>query len=245
MFWNSSRDLTISALAVILPVSMFLAPGAGADPNLADQPGPVVDAAPVIEVGPAPEAAPLPEAAPAADTAPAPEAAPASDLAPAPEVEPAPDAAPVEDTALDLPPIVVPAAHIDIAPRLLGPGVGSEQGLQVETIRVERNICAEFPEIHNIIGVRPDSKPWHPSGRAIDIMIPAAGSASGIALGNEIRDYALRNADKFGVMDVIWRGTYYTPAGPHGSGYGHYDHVHITTFGGGYPTGGEEYFSEG
>jgi hypothetical protein len=28
---------------------------------------------------------------------------------------------------------------------------------------------------------------------------------------------------------VIWRGTYYTPAGPQAGGYGHYDHVHITT----------------
>jgi hypothetical protein len=27
---------------------------------------------------------------------------------------------------------------------------------------------------------------------------------------------------------------YYTPAGPSGSGYGHFDHVHITTTGGGY-----------
>ena len=142
-------------------------------------------------------------------------------------------------------PIVVPAAHIDVNPRALPPGVGSEEGLQVETIRVERNVCAEFPQIHNIIGVRPDSKPWHPSGRAIDIMIPDAGSDSGIALGNAIRDFALRNATDLGVMDVIWRGTYYTPAGPGGGNYGHYDHVHITTFGGGYPGGGEEYLSEG
>ncbi len=123
--------------------------------------------------------------------------------------------------------------------------MGSEQGLQVETIRVMRNVCAKFPEIQNIIGVRPDSKPWHPSGRAIDIMIPDAGSESGIALGDAIRDYMLQNAEKFGVMDVIWRGTYYTPAGPGGGNYGHYDHVHITTFGGGYPTGAEEYASEG
>jgi hypothetical protein len=152
------------------------------------------------------------------------------------------------DAANDIPAdgsIFAPAAHIDVNPRALPPGVGSEDGLQVETIRVERNVCAEFPQIRNIIGVRPDSKPWHPSGRAIDIMIPDAGSDSGIALGNAIRDFALSNAGDLGIMDVIWRGTYYTPAGPSGSGYGHYDHVHITTFGGGYPSGGEEYLSEG
>jgi hypothetical protein len=166
---------------------------------------------------------------------------------PAPDAATAPDAAPVVDASA-IPaegPIVVPAAHVDVNPRALPPGVGSEAGLQLETIRVERNVCAEFPQIRNIIGVRPDSKPWHPSGRAIDIMIPDPGSGSGIALGNAIRDYALSHAADLGIMDVIWRGTYYTPAGPSGSGYGHYDHVHITTFGGGYPSGGEEYLSEG
>ena len=27
----------------------------------------------------------------------------------------------------------------------------------------------------------------------------------------------------------VRRGTYYSPGGPQGSGYGHYDHVHVTT----------------
>ncbi len=38
----------------------------------------------------------------------------------------------------------------------------------------------------------------------------------------------MSNVGRFGLQDVIWRGTYYTPAGPQASGYGHYDHVHIT-----------------
>ncbi|HEY6576856.1 MAG TPA: hypothetical protein VI029_18445, partial [Mycobacterium sp.] len=33
-----------------------------------------------------------------------------------------------------------------------------------------------------------------------------------------------------------------TPSGPRGYGAGHYDHVHVTTTGGGYPTGAETYF---
>lgn len=222
-------------MALVLPVAFFLAPGAVADPNPAEQPGaPVVDAAPVADAAQALEVSHLPVAAPG----PAPEAAPA----PLPEVAPgpAPEVAPAPEAG-----VVMPAAHVDLNPRLLPPGVVSEQGLQIQTIRIERNICAKFPQLRNIIGVRPDYKPWHPSGRAIDIMIPDAGSEAGIALGNEIRDYALQNAEKFGVMDVIWRGTYYTPAGPSGGNYGHYDHVHITTFGGGYPTGSEAYFAEG
>jgi hypothetical protein len=127
------------------------------------------------------------------------------------------------------------------APRLLVADVASERGLQVKTILAARSVTAAFPEIKSIGGVRPDALPWHPRGLAIDIMIPNPSSAAGIALGNEIVRFAFKNADRFALQDVIWRGTYYTPRGPSGSGYGHYDHVHITTHGGGYPTGREVY----
>ncbi len=120
------------------------------------------------------------------------------------------------------------AAVVDI-PEALPVGVASEAGLQPNTIVAARAVSARFPQIAEIGGVRPDSKPWHPSGLAIDIMIPNASSPEGIALGDEIMAFALSNAARFGLQDVIWRGTYYTPGGPAGSGYGHYDHVHITT----------------
>lgn len=126
-------------------------------------------------------------------------------------------------------------------PRLLPVGVAPERGLQVKTILAARSISAAFPEIHSIGGVRPDALKWHPNGLALDVMIPNPDSAAGIALGNEVVAFALKNADRFGLQDAIWRGTYYTPNGPQGSGYGHYDHVHITTTGGGYPSGGEIY----
>jgi hypothetical protein len=76
---------------------------------------------------------------------------------------------------------------------------------------------------------------------ALDVMIPNPGTTKGIELGNEVVAFALKNAGRFGLQDAIWRGTYYTPSGPQRGGYGHYDHVHITTTGGGYPTGGETY----
>lgn len=125
--------------------------------------------------------------------------------------------------------------------RLLPVGIAPERGLQVKTILVERSISAAFPEIHEIGGVRPDALRWHPDGLALDVMIPNPGSAEGIALGNQIVAYALKNASRFGLQDAIWRGVYYTPNGPQATGAGHYDHVHITTTGGGYPTGGEVY----
>ncbi|WP_166910331.1 glycoside hydrolase [Mycobacterium sp. DL440] len=114
-------------------------------------------------------------------------------------------------------------------PESLPVGVASEVGLQPNTILAARAVSAQFPQISEIGGVRPDSLPWHPRGLAIDIMVPNPGSPEGIALGNEIMAFALSNAARFGLQDVIWRGTYYTPSGPQASGYGHFDHVHITT----------------
>ena len=114
-------------------------------------------------------------------------------------------------------------------PEALPVGVASEAGLQPNTVMAARAISLQFPQIRTIDGVRPDSKPWHPRGLAIDVMIPNPNSPEGIALGDAIRDFMLSNAGRFGLQDVIWRGTYYTPAGPQAGGYGHYDHVHVTT----------------
>ena len=122
-----------------------------------------------------------------------------------------------------------PAAALVDIPEVLPVGVAYEAGLQANTIVAARAISARFPQIATIDGVRPDSKPWHPSGLAIDVMIPNPESAEGIALGDEILAFVMSNAARFGLQDAIWRGTYYTPGGPQGSGYGHYDHVHVTT----------------
>ncbi|MGE2836087.1 glycoside hydrolase [Mycobacterium sp. SMC-4] len=124
-------------------------------------------------------------------------------------------------------PASLAAAHVPM--EALPVGVAKEAGLQPSTVLVARSMSARFPQIAQIDGVRPDSKPWHPRGLAIDIMIPNHNSPEGIALGNEILAFAMANAARFRLQDVIWRGTYYTPAGPRGSGYGHFDHVHITT----------------
>jgi hypothetical protein len=130
---------------------------------------------------------------------------------------------------------------VDI-PRALPVGVAPERGLQVKTILVARSVSLTFPEIHQIGGVRPDALRWHPDGLALDVMIPNPSSSQGTALGNQIVSYVLKNASRFGIQDAIWRGTYYTPSGAQSGGYGHFDHVHITTTGGGYPTGGETYY---
>ncbi len=127
------------------------------------------------------------------------------------------------------------------AERVLPVGIAPERGLQVKTILVARSVSALFPEIHTIGGVRPDALRWHPDGLALDVMIPNPTSAEGIALGNRIVEFALENAERFDLQDCIWRGVYFTPNGAKPGGYGHFDHVHITTHGGGYPQGDEVY----
>jgi hypothetical protein len=125
--------------------------------------------------------------------------------------------------------------------RFLPVGVAPEQGLQVRSILTARSISLNFPQIHEIGGVRPDPLPWHPLGLALDVMVPNPSSPEGIELGNAIVAYVMQNATRFGIQDAIWRGVYYTPTGSQPSRLGHYDHVHVTTTGGGYPKGGEIY----
>jgi hypothetical protein len=139
---------------------------------------------------------------------------------------------------------LVSATRYHTRARFLPVGIAPEQGLQVRTILVERAISVAFPQIHQIGGVRPDALPWHPLGLAIDVMIPDPGSTEGIALGNAIVAYVMKNASRFGIQDAIWRGVYYTPGSSQASRLGHYDHVHVTTTGGGYPKGGEMYLAD-
>ena len=131
----------------------------------------------------------------------------------------------------------------------LPPGIAPENGLQVHTIRAARAISVMFPEITTIGGYRQDALKWHPNGLAIDVMIPNYHTDAGIELGNQIAGLALANAKRWGVIHVIWRQGYYPGIGAPSwtADYGnetanHFDHVHIATDGGGYPTGNESYY---
>src|SRR6202023_523750 len=123
-------------------------------------------------------------------------------------------------------------------------GVAPETGLQVKTIWAARAISLLFPQITTIGGYRQDALKWHPNGLAIDVMIPNPDSPEGIELGNQIAGFALANSKRWGIDDVIWRHAIYLGAdkGEWMSEMGsetanHFDHVHIATDGGGYPTG--------
>ena len=171
-------------------------------------------------------------------------AVPSTTHAPAPTAAPSP-ASPGEAELL--------AASAPVAARdlqfALPAGVAPEEGLQVKTIWVARAISVLFPEITTIGGYRQDPLKWHPNGLAIDVMIPNYHSEEGIALGNQIAGFALANAKRWGVLHVIWRQGFYPGIGAPSwtADYGnetanHFDHVHIATDGGGYPTGKETYF---
>lgn len=156
------------------------------------------------------------------------------------------------------PQIVLAAATVPTTPdapraararQALPPGVCDERGLQVQTILASRAISKRFPEIKEMSCVRPDSMKWHPNGLAIDVVIPDWDTPAGRALGDRIVDYVFRNADRFGLEYVIWRQTYRPASGsPHlmenrGSpDADHYTHVHISSYGGGFPKGGETYW---
>jgi hypothetical protein len=177
---------------------------------------------------------------------PAPPPTPAAVVAPAPSAAaPPPTASPAEANLL--------AANAPVAAQpfqvALPTGVAPEQGLQVKTIWAARSISLLFPQITTIGGFRQDPLPWHPKGLAIDVMIPNHESPEGIELGNQIAGYALANAKLWGINHVIWRQKIYPgpTSGSWTADYGnetanHYDHVHIATDGGGYPTGHETYY---
>ena len=156
--------------------------------------------------------------------------------------------APDSPAAPDLIAASAPVAN-QTASFALPAGIAPEQGLQVHTIWVARAISVMFPEITTIGGARQDALKWHPNGLAIDVMIPNHNTDEGIELGNQIAGLALANAKRWGVIHVIWRQGFYPGIGAPSwtADYGnetanHYDHVHIATDGGGYPTGKETYF---
>jgi len=72
-------------------------------------------------------------------------------------------------------------------------------------------IMSTYPGVQSIGGVRADSRPDHPSGRALDIMI-----GSDMGLGDAINADIQSQAGRFGVEYTMWRVA------------NHFNHVHVT-----------------
>ena len=113
-------------------------------------------------------------------------------------------------------------------------GSSVERGLTADAIRVHRAICARFPSVTAYGGVRADSLPEHPSGRALDAMVSGAA-------GWEIARFVRANARQLGVSQVLFAQKIWTvQRGSEGwrsfsdrgsATANHYDHVHVTVYG--------------
>lgn len=140
------------------------------------------------------------------------------------------------------------ADSANAAERTAFPVGGTERGLQIQTIMARRAIVSRFPEIREIGGVRPDSMKWHPEGLAIDVMIPDWQTPAGKALGDRIAKFVSENGRRFGLEYLIWQrmyipaeGTPYLMGDAGNPDANHFTHVHIATYGGGYPIGTENF----
>ncbi|WP_306796601.1 M23 family metallopeptidase [Nocardia sp. XZ_19_369] len=145
---------------------------------------------------------------------------------------------------------VLPVASADPELAPLPGSVGSEEHLQIDAIRVARAVAHRFPEVTTIGGWRPSDpiSQDHPSGVAVDVMIPDYSSAAGRQLGDSIRDYLWANREQLNLVYLIWRQQYIPvdgqpePMEDRGdTTANHFDHVHITTEGHGHPAPGQTY----
>lgn len=117
---------------------------------------------------------------------------------------------------------------------------GSEQGLTAGSIGTKRAIESAFPAIKQIGGYRPDPKypNEHPSGKALDVMIPEWNKPSGKSYGDQVAKYLIDNASALGIDYVLWQQRQWNANGT-SSAMGdrgsptenHMDHVHVHTEG--------------
>ncbi len=114
---------------------------------------------------------------------------------------------PAQQEALTALPDSVMAALGPVAPI---PTVGMA-GLVPNARVLAAYIMATYPTVQSIGGVRADSRPDHPSGHALDIMI-----GSDMGLGDAIDADLRSQAARFGVVYTMWRVA------------AHFDHVHVT-----------------
>ncbi|OYN81780.1 hypothetical protein [Mycolicibacterium sphagni] len=110
---------------------------------------------------------------------------------------------------------------------------GGAGGLKQNARTLRNELFAKYPMLKDIGGFRQDALPEHPSGRALDIMIPKWDSPEGAALGDQILQDVMSQPDFYG---AIWRGKSYGYGNsgpmPYTQGgndptQGHYNHVHV------------------
>lgn len=99
--------------------------------------------------------------------------------------------------------------------------VTGRKGLKPAAENLLGVISAQFPGVKEIGGVRADKLPYHPEGRALDIMI-----GKNMQLGDQINAFLRDNSKELGIVSTIWRDTWRDMDGNISSVAGHMDHVH-------------------
>jgi hypothetical protein len=124
-------------------------------------------------------------------------------------------------------------------------GSPAEQGLTRDALLALRCVRGQFPQITTFGGVRADSLPDHPSGRAVDFMIDNYQTAAGNAYGWQVARWLKDHRVELGVSYVIFDAKIWTVARDregwrdYQPGYTsqvndssmHRNHVHVTVFG--------------
>ena len=122
--------------------------------------------------------------------------------------------------------------------KLMAGGSEGLSGLRPSAKGLVNNVLQNFPQINTIYGVRPhDPYPDHPSGHAIDLMLP--NYKSNEALGWKMAKYYQAHASELGVSYIIFHQQIWSVARDSegwrhmedrgGDTANHMDHVHITT----------------
>ena len=105
-----------------------------------------------------------------------------------------------------------------------------ESGLQPDTVRVLRAVCAKFPAVRSFGGTRGGGGD-HGAGLAVDIMVDPA-------TGDQVAAFLQKNASELGIEYLIWEQRIWRPAtsnswrgmSDRGSPTAnHMDHVHANT----------------
>ena len=122
--------------------------------------------------------------------------------------------------------------------KLMAGGSEGLSGLRPSAKGIVNNVLQNFSQITTIYGVRPhDPYPDHPSGHAIDLMLP--NYKSNKALGWKMAKYYQAHASELGVSYIIFHQQIWSVARDSegwrhmedrgGDTANHMDHVHITT----------------
>lgn len=112
--------------------------------------------------------------------------------------------------------------------------MGAEH-MRPATRKMAKAIFKKFPEIKTIGGWRPvDAFPDHPTGHALDVMMPHGADPRDKKLGDAVEKFAWDNMKKYKVTYTIWRQRYVNPTSSNimedrgDPTQNHFDHVHIT-----------------